>query len=680
MERIWGILPALLLLLAGVASPPAGAEGPTQEPGFALALKDRGSLQVMDDGGFSLRDGPALLGNTSHWSVRIADSILAPGTDAYRSALVAPLHRAGDAITMVFYENGVLTELAYQAAGGSAVLTVTTVNRWSTGVNVTYRCALGLLDLEIGTGPTGILQNETTLSMGEGSQLSGYFAGIDRLSCVMPETPEAVKVVSTPEAALEPGWDVDVNGSRPLAEDTGVAIFWPRQTLAPGAFCRVRLLLSAGPAQAVAVPHNDLRIEALEVSPGVGYQHDNRRVAFAVGNGGPAAVCQATVLFQLEGVPFSMMFCPLEIGWNRAIRTEARWAPDSAGNYTVVLVLPLYNDREPADNLRTASASVVVDPFQFVMKFTTSETASYYKTYAGARFKVQLFIHNTGLEPDTYNITVRGVPDRWIANLTNVNFSLEPGKQGYFWLTVQPAHDAPNGTYWFNIYGRSMATGERQSLVETVEIGPPPPAGVNYTSPGYQALLPSNGTTPPPVEIRPYPKPESSAVGWFAQGDRSRQAFTGLSVLAVALAAAVLGAAIYQASRAHTINVLRRIIKRALYGLVTGDEYRLIIFDTYKKMCAHLEKLGYTREDHVTPTEFSRALKLALPLDTRSIRMLTKLFEEARYSDHELSEADRKEAIESLEYIESELDTLTTFIEEEPRLARLKRRMGMGEA
>jgi len=680
VERIWGILPALLLLLAGVASPPAAAEGPAPEPGFALTLKDRGSLQVMDDGSFSLRDGPALLGNSSHWSIRISGSILAPGTDAYRSALVAPLHRAGDTITMVFYEDGVLTELAYQAAGGSAVLTVTTVNRWSTEVDVTFRCALGLQGLEIGTGPTGILRNETTLSFGGYSQLSGYFAGIDRLSCVMPDTPEAVKVVSTPDAALEPGWEVDVNGSRPLAEDSGVAIFWPRQTLAPGAFCRARLLLSAGPAQAVGVPQNDLRIEGLEVSPGVGYQHDNRRVVFAVGNGGPASVCQATVLFQLEGVPFSMMFIPLDLEWNRTLWTDVRWAPDSAGNYTVVLVLPLFNDRSPADNLRTAFASVMVDPFQFVMKFSTSEAVSSYKTYAGARFKVQMYIHNTGSEPDTYNISVRGVPDRWIANLTNANFSLEAGKLGYFWLTVQPAHDAPNGTYWFNIYGRSVATGERQSLVETVEIGPPPPAPVNYTPPGYQVLLPGNGTNPPPVEIRPYPKPGSSAVGWFAQGDHSRQAFSALSILAVAVAAAVLGVAIYQASRAHTINVLRRIIKRALYGLVTGDEYRLIIYDTYKKMCAHLEKLGYTREDHVTPTEFSRALKLALPLDTRSIRMLTKLFEEARYSDHELSDADRRAAIESLKYIESELDGLTTFVEEEPRLARLKRRMGMGEA
>ncbi len=679
MERVWRALPALLLL-AGIALPPAGAEGQADEPGFALPLEDRGSLQVMDDGSFSLRDGAVLTGNTSHWSVRISDRVLAPGTDAYRSALVAPLHRAGDTLTMVFYENGVLTEVAYQAAGMSAVLTVTTVNRWLDAVNVTYRCALGLLGMEAGTCETGILQNETALPLGEHSQLSGYIAGAERFSCVMPESPEAAMVVASPRAALESEWHVGVNGSRPLTDDKGVAIFWPQRTLSPGAYCRVRLLLSAGPARPVAFPQNDLRIEGLEVSPGVAHRGEGRRVVFAVRNGGPAADFQATVLFQLEGVPFSMMFTPVDVEWNRTLWTEMRWAPASVGNYTVVLVLPLFNDRSPEDNLRAEAASVVVDPYEFVMRFSTGEVTSSYKTYAGARFKVQLYILNTGLGPDAYNISFKGVPAGWDVLLTGGNMSLEPGKIGYFWLSVQPAHTTANGTYAFYIYGRSSGSGEKQSLVETVEIGPPPFIPINYSPPGYQVLVPANGTNPPPVAIRPYPEPDTSGAGWFAQGDRSRLAFSALSVLAVAAAAAVLGVAIYQASRMHTINVLRRIIKRALYGLATGDEYRLVIFDAYKKMCAHMEKVGFTREDHVTPREFSRALKLALPLDTRSIRMLTRLFEEARYSDHELSDADRRAAIESLKYIESELDKLTTFVEEEPRLARLKRRMGMGEA
>jgi len=314
------------------------------------------------------------------------------------------------------------------------------------------------------------------------------------------------------------------------------------------------------------------------------------------------------------------------------------------------------------------------------MSFSTSDVISTYKAYPGARFKVQLYIYNTGFESDAYNVSVLGVPDDWTALLSNNNLSLEPNRIAYIWLTIQPSYTAPNGTYAFNIIGKSTSTFERQSLVEMVEIGPPPPPEASYTPPGYQRLLPGNGSNPPPVAIRPYKPPDVSGAGWFAQGDRSRMAYGALGVLGVAIVVLALAVAVYQASNLHTISVLRKIIKRALYGLVTGDEYRMIIFGAYKKMCAHLEKFGYTREEHVTPREFSRALKLALPLDTRSIKMLTKLFEEARYSDHEMGEEGRQAAIESLRYIESELDKLTSFVEEEGRLSRLRKRIGLGEA
>jgi hypothetical protein len=680
VERVWRALPALLLLLSGVVPFPAAAEGLAPEPGFQLPLGDRGILRVNDDGSFSLQNGAALLSGSSHWSVRLGDSIISPGTDAYRSALLSPLHLRDNSLTMVFYEGGMVTEIAYQAEGTTAVLTVTTVNRWYRNVNVTFRCGLGLLGLEAGFSETGILPNETEVSPGEYSQLSGYLAGAEVFSCLMPDAPAVVKVVASAERATGPYWGMVVNGSTGLSENAGVAIYWPQRTLAPLQFYRVRLLLSAGPAGPVAIPQRDLRVDGLGVNPGTGHEREARRVLFGIQNRGPAAETQVTVLYLLEGVPFSMMFSSLQVEWNQTVWTELGWSPGSAGNYTVLLMLPMFGDRDPTDNLGTAAAAVTVNPFRFTMKFSTSDVASSYKAYPGARFKVQIYIYNTGFSPDAYNVSVKGVPDGWTVLLSNNNLSLEPNKIAYVWLTVQPSHTAPNGTYAFNIYGRSYASGERQSLVEMVEIGPPPPPGTGYAPPGYRNLLPSNGSTPPPVAIRPYATPDTSAAGWFARGDRSRLAFSALGVLAVAVAIMILGVAIYQASNMHTINVLRRIIKRALYGLVTGDEYRMIIFDAYRKMCGHLARFGYTREEHVTPREFSRALKLALPLDTRSIRMLTRLFEEARYSDHEMGEPGRQAAIESLRYIEAELDKLTSFVEEESGWTRLRKRVGLGES
>jgi hypothetical protein len=634
----------------------------------------------MDDGSFRLVDGETVLAGISHWSVRVSDRVQAPGTEAYRSALVAPLHRAGDALAMVFYEDGLLTELAFQAAGATAVLTATTVNRRQEAVNVTYRCALELRAMELRTCQTGILTNEAAFSPGGDSQLRGFHGGEERFSCVFPEAPESVRVVSTPEAAVRPEWQVGVNALAPLGADTGVAAFWPETTLGPSESCRVRLLLSAGPAGPVAVSQNDLSVDRLGVIPAVAHGHEGRQVAFSVQNGGPAADTTAAVLFMLEGRPFSMMFSPVHAEWNRTAWTELFWAPSTVGNYTVFVILPLHNDRAPSDNLRTQAAGVTADPFEFSLGFSTGGDESRHKTVPGGGFKVQMFIQNAGTSPDAYEVFLKGVPEGWEARLGNANLSLMPGRLSYLWLSVQPAGSAGNGNYTMQLHARSYGSGEMRRLFVTAEVVPPPPPGENRTRPGNHPLLPANGSNPPPAEVRPYPVLEDSDAGWFAQAGRSKTAFTALAVLGVAAAAAILGAAVYQFSRLHAINVFRRIIKRALYGLATGDELRQVIYEAYRKMCSQLEKLGYTREDHVTPAEFARALRLALPLDTRSMRMLTGLFEEARYSDHRLSEADRRAAIESLRYIESELDKLTTFVEEEPRLARLKRRMGMGRA
>lgn len=680
MQRFWVILPLVLLLLAGAPMPATAAEDTSREPGFAMGLGDRGALHVRDDGSFSLRNGDNLPVNASHWTVRVDDRAIAPGTEAYRKALVAPLHYTGDTLAMVFYDEGVLTEIAYRAAGGTAVLTVTTVNRWLETANVTFRCALHIQGLGLWTCQTGLLRNETAFSPGAFTHLAGLAGGTEAFSCVIPVAPEAVKAASSPAAVLDSEWHVGVNGAIPLGEEAGVAVFWPQLTILPGEFYRVRLLLSAGPPEAVAVPQSDISMDQLGVDPVTAHENDARRVVFSVASLGPSVDLEATVLFMLEGIPFSTVFCPLRLEWNRTVWTQLDWNPATAGNYTVVVLLPLADDRSPADNLLAQAADVRVDPYEFTLRFSTSEHNSTYSSFPGARFKVQLYVRNTGVLPDSYDLSLKGVPEGWKASLSSANMSLEAGKLSYFWLTVQPSERARNGSYGIQIRALSGASGEMRRVNETVEIGPPPPPG-NYTAPaGYQRLPPGNGSNPPPVEIRPYPPPDTSGAGWFAQGDRSRLAFSALGVLAVAAAAAFLGVALYQASRAHAISVFRRIIKRALYGLATGDELRLVIYETYKRMCAHLEKLDYTREDHVTPTEFARALRLALPLDTQSIRMLTELFEEARYSNHRLGDSDRQAAIECLRHVESELDKLTTFVDEEPRMARLKRRLGMGEA
>jgi hypothetical protein len=559
------------------------------------------------------------------------------------------------------------------------VLTVTAVNEGNSSVPVALRCALDIGAGELFAGDSGRLLCEAAFQPAAHSQLTGREDSTDIFSCLLPDPPGLVEVASAAGPAVSSEWDYPMDPSVNLSLRPGVLLYWPERALGPHEHFRARVLLTPGPAETIALAQNDLSVRSLSVTPGSDIEQRARRVVLEVGNAGPATDVDATLLFMLEDRPFSIKFLSVHVEWNRTAGSGFDWVPSTAGNYTVWLILPLLDDRDPTDNVLSEKAEVRANPYRYVLKYTTGELTSQYKSYGGSRFRVQLFVFNTGFAGDSYGVSVEGLPECWTAQLSSNYAVLEPNQMAYVWLTVHPDYATPLGTYAFDIIGTSNATHESRSLLMIVVIGPPPPAPTNGLPVNYQNLIPGNGSVAPPSTIRPYASPDISRAGWFAQGDSDRFAFGALSILGVVTAVLILVAAFYQASREHTFNVLRRIIKRALYGLIEGDEYRMIIFDAYRKMCAHLEKFGYTREENVTPREFARALRLALPLDTRSIRMLTRLFEEARYSDHRIGARDREAAIESLRHIELELDKLTTFLEKPSALQRLKRRIGLGE-
>ncbi len=680
MGRGWKAFPAILLLLTGFAAAVQATASSGEVPGFELALDGRGQLHVLDDGRFELLDVRSVVGPSSHWTVCVGQDTIAPGTDAFLNSLALPLRERDSSLRMVFGDGGVMVEEAFEAVQATAVLTVTAVNEGNASVMVALRCALDLDAGQLATGDLGAFQCETSFSPGTFTQITGWNGSSEAFSCAMPDPPALVKVASRADAAVGSAWDYPIDASLNLTRRSGILLFWPERALGVGEYLRVRVLLSQGPSETLALSENALTVKMLAVTPLRAIEQAARLVTLEVGNSGPAADVEATVLFMLGDRPFSMRFLPLHVEWNATAVTDFEWLPASAGNYTVSVILPFFDARDPAGNMLTQKAEVLPNPYRFILKFSNGDVTGQYRTYGGTRFKVQIFVFNTGFAADSYTVAIDGLPDCWTAQLSSNHAALDPDRVSFIWLTFHPDSATPLGTYAFNIIATSNATGETRTLLEAVVITAPPPAGTNGTPVNYQNLIPGNGVVPPPGGTRPYAAPDSPNGGWFAEGDRSHTAFAALSILGVITAVMILIVAFYQASREYTFNVLRRIIKRALYGLLTGDEYRMIIFDAYRKMCAHLERYGFTREEHVTPREFARALKLALPLDTRSIRALTRLFEEARYSDHAFGAEDREAAIGSLRYIEQELDKLTTFSERASPFQRLRRRIGFGEA
>jgi len=98
-----------------------------------------------------------------------------------------------------------------------------------------------------------------------------------------------------------------------------------------------------------------------------------------------------------------------------------------------------------------------------------------------------------------------------------------------------------------------------------------------------------------------------------------------------------------------------RVIQRAARDLRLTDDYRATILNCYREMCRVLSLHGFQSEFYETAGEFSRSISDKLGLGGESIRGLTLLFEEARYSDHRINDAKRAEALNELETLERSL-------------------------
>lgn len=94
---------------------------------------------------------------------------------------------------------------------------------------------------------------------------------------------------------------------------------------------------------------------------------------------------------------------------------------------------------------------------------------------------------------------------------------------------------------------------------------------------------------------------------------------------------------------------------RAITELHEGEDVRDIIIRNYQKMLIVLEKEGVKQEISFTPRELEKMALSRLQLSEGTIDEMTRLFEEAKYSDHPLGEKERRRAIDNFKQIKDEL-------------------------
>ncbi|RAH15662.1 MAG: hypothetical protein CMB56_002275 [Methanobacteriota archaeon] len=120
----------------------------------------------------------------------------------------------------------------------------------------------------------------------------------------------------------------------------------------------------------------------------------------------------------------------------------------------------------------------------------------------------------------------------------------------------------------------------------------------------------------------------------------------------------LVGVLWYRRRKQDVLDEIASIFSYTAELLAHGDEIRESIFHCYEDLCKVLTKHGYLRRDFETVREFEMALRSALPIRDSFLIELDNVFEEARYSRHELNSQDALRAQSALEGVQSELSRM----------------------
>ena len=156
-----------------------------------------------------------------------------------------------------------------------------------------------------------------------------------------------------------------------------------------------------------------------------------------------------------------------------------------------------------------------------------------------------------------------------------------------------------------------------------------------------------------------------NATGWAANAVSTPTGMFLLIILLVTMTATTLllrrgvdGFAIGRGVHGN-VRLERREATEAIHAAIVeleiGADVRNAIFACFQRFCLLLGARGITDQDALTPRELEQLAIDRLQVSPEASRVLTSLFEEARYSEHPLGDTDRRRAIDSLGRIQAAL-------------------------
>ena len=98
-----------------------------------------------------------------------------------------------------------------------------------------------------------------------------------------------------------------------------------------------------------------------------------------------------------------------------------------------------------------------------------------------------------------------------------------------------------------------------------------------------------------------------------------------------------------------------QVLEETLDDLVREPDPRKAVIGAYARMERTLAARGFPREEHEAPNEYLARILDVVGASGHSVRRITKLFERARFSEHDIDQAMKDDAIESLTGLRAEL-------------------------
>jgi hypothetical protein len=316
-------------------------------------------------------------------------------------------------------------------------------------------------------------------------------------------------------------------------------------------------------------------------------------------------------------------------------------------------------DAAAYDNYGKTSIVAHPSPYKVGIKFSDGSKNNYISINSGQNANSNIIVTNLGSVEDNITLSLTALAPGWKANFSQPVVTLSAGGTSQVKLVIKTVKDLNYYNFRVDVIGKSVGNGATDSAVIFISF-----ADIIAKSGGNISV---NGNT---THTDPTPNPGNNNTHTVITDPNEKGvSLTGtqIAVIFVMFGVAFISAvAIYQIYLVRSKMSMKDILKdfyKKLYDANTSDAYRKAIYNAYKKMCEEIARYGHERTESITPKEFERHIREYLPVDRKNLHILTKLFEEARYSDHAFNEAKKKQALAALEGIINSLEAVTTFEE-----------------